>query len=220
MILVKTSQSIRNFLNCCRVISRLAASAWTRVAWVVASLACLMIYRASAINMTPSSFSIDWSSIWRLSIVSFLSANFVAWVFAELVDMPISMKKHSQSSDLMNPVCSAILNLWICSRNYCYEANRVAKKRIPLEEKEDYLSSIWLWTYRHVIAWAVTSNYVHMGTSLHGHYGSKCYYYSTVFLVFHINSINFSSIVSLFNWKWCIWLILIWNRIGRLGMIY
>ena len=38
---------------------------------------------------------------------------------------------------------------------------------------------VWLSTYRHIIAWAVTSGCPHTGMSLHGDYGGKCYYYST-----------------------------------------
>ena len=38
---------------------------------------------------------------------------------------------------------------------------------------------IWLSIYGQVIAWAVTSDCPHMGMSLHGDYGRKCYYYST-----------------------------------------
>ena len=89
----------------------LAASDWMRVAWVVTSLACLRMYRASPIDMTPSSFSINRTSIWRLSIVSFLSANFVTWVLAELLDKPASLKKRSQSSGVINPVGSTMSNL-------------------------------------------------------------------------------------------------------------
>ena len=51
------------------------------------------------------------------------------------------------------------------------------QRRILLEEKEEYLLSIWLWTYGHVIVWAVTSDWTHAGTSLHGYYGGKCYYH-------------------------------------------
>ena len=42
------------------------------------------------------------------------------------------------------------------------------RRLLPLEEEEDYLMSIWLSTYRHVIACAVTSNCPHTDTSLHG----------------------------------------------------
>ena len=48
-----------------------------------------------------------------------------------------------------------------------YEANS-CQRRIPLEEKEDYLLSILLCTYGHVIAWAVMSDCAHTCTSLHG----------------------------------------------------
>ena len=77
IILVKTSQSIWNFLNCCGGHLKVEVRApgyqclnsglpgW----WL--SLACLKRHSASPINMTPNSFSIDRSSIWRLSIVSF-----------------------------------------------------------------------------------------------------------------------------------------------------
>ena len=53
------------------------------------------------------------------------------------------------------------------------------QRRIPLEEKEDCLSNIWLCTYGYIIAWAVTSDCAHTGISFHGYYGSKYYYYST-----------------------------------------
>ena len=113
VILVKTSQSIQNFLNCCGVIpywdwGGLAASAWMQVDWAVASLSCLRMHRASPISVTPSSFSIEWSSIWRLSIVSFLSANFVAWLLEEPVDIPASIKKYSQTSGVIDPVRSTM----------------------------------------------------------------------------------------------------------------
>ena len=136
------------------------------------------MHRASPINMAPSSFSIDQSSIWRLSIIIFSSTNFVLWVFAELVDIPASMKKHSQSLGVMNPVRSAMSNLWSCSHKYSV-MKQSCQTRVLLE-KEDYLSIIWLWTYGHIIAWAMTSDFAHSGTLLHGHYGSKCYYYSTL----------------------------------------
>ena len=37
----------------------MAATPWTWIAWMVASLACLRMHRASPINLTPRSFSID-----------------------------------------------------------------------------------------------------------------------------------------------------------------
>ena len=79
----------------------------TRVAWMVASLACLRCTGLFPINMTPSSFSIDRSSIWRFSIISCLSANFVAWVLAKSVDIPASMKKRSLSLGIINPIRSS-----------------------------------------------------------------------------------------------------------------
>ena len=40
------------------------------------------------------------------------------------------------------------------------------RRKILLEEKQDNLSSFWLYTYRHVIVWAMTSDCAHKGTSL------------------------------------------------------
>ena len=61
---------------------------------------------------------------------------------------------------------------WICKVVYaCTQlwSKQSCQTRIPLEEKEeDYLLSVWLWTYGHIIAWAVTSDCEHLGTSLHG----------------------------------------------------
>ena len=63
---------------------------------------------------------------------------------------------------------------------FSYVANRVTQKRLLLlEEKEDYLSSIWLSTYGHVIELAVMSDCPYMGTSLYEDHGGKCYNYST-----------------------------------------
>ena len=61
-------------------------------------------------------------------------------------------------------VVHASIQLW--SKQSCL-------RRILLKEKEDYLSRIWLWTYRLAIAWAVTSDCAHTGTSLHGHASKK-----------------------------------------------
>ena len=48
---------------------------------------------------------------------------------------------------------------------------------------EGGLSIEHLIAYGHVIAWAVTSDCAHTGTSLHGHYSGKCYYYSTTLIM-------------------------------------
>ena len=145
----------------------LFASSWTQVAWVVASL---RMHRASPINMTPSSFSIDRSSSWRLSIVSFSSANFVAWVFAESVDMPALMKKRPLSSDVMSPARSARSNyVKLFTQVLSFEANIVAKQDRHLRIRRTIYRAF---------------DCVHTGMSLHGHYGGKCYYYSTYMMIY------------------------------------
>ena len=81
-------------------------------------------------------------------------------------------------------ICNASYsNLWrLFTQVFSYVANRVAQRRLPQleeEEEKDNLLSISLSTYSHVIAWAVMSDCPHTGTSLHGDYGRKYYYYST-----------------------------------------
>ena len=79
-----------------------------------------------------------------------------------------------------------------------------SQRRLLLEEKEDYLPSIWMCTYGHVIAWAVTSDCPHTGTPLHGDYDGKCYAYPTssprphrAWLVVFREAISFKS-----GWLW------------------
>ena len=98
VIVVNTSQSIRNFLNCWGVISKwiwgsLADGALAYIVWVEGSLACLRIARTSPIVVIPNSFSMARSIIWRFSFVSFFLANVAAQFLAESTEMPALMKK-------------------------------------------------------------------------------------------------------------------------------
>ena len=88
----------------------------------------------------------------------------ISW---NVVEITIKMK-----TIVRKPLMIKIASIQVWRKQSC-------QRRIPLEEKEDYLSSIWLCTYRYVIAWAVTSDCAHTSTSLHGDNGRKCYYYST-----------------------------------------